>query len=283
MLKVFKDAFKISSDNLILFTPPLVFMMLVLLYFGTAEKYVNNTVLMLISGVVVLVATSIFMAGWFYMIMCAIFNFKNKIVYEKSSDTFTLLKQFIVGMGDYFKPCLAFSVVTVILFSVVIILSYYISLGLFGSSGVFLADFLKDFSSFVAFQAFLEDLTVNQLLIVYGWSAIFSVTMFVYSLLTLFWPAEIFYNTKNVFVALKNSAKILIKRPQIVLLFLIIIILNNILMALNILSLINPFVLLFMTLVYVYFIVYIFVLLFVYYEQKIQSNSNSSTDSNWQE
>ena len=39
MLKVFRDAFKISFDNLILFTPPLVFMMLVLLYFGMAEKY----------------------------------------------------------------------------------------------------------------------------------------------------------------------------------------------------------------------------------------------------
>lgn len=279
MLKVFKDAFKISFDNLILFTPPLIFMMLVLLYFGTAEIYMDNPITLIVSGGVLLVATSIFMAGWFYMIMCAIFNFKNKIVYVKSSDTFTLLKQFIVGMGDFFKPCLGFSTLALILFSLVLIVAYYISLGIFGSSGVFLADFIKDFSSFMAFQSFLEDLTVNQLLIVYGWSAVFSVAMFVYSLFTLFWPAEIFYNTKNVLKALKNSAKILIKRPQIILLFLIIIVLNNVLMMFNILSLMNPFALLVMTLVYVYFIVYVFVLLFLYYEQKIQSNSNSSADS----
>lgn len=267
MLKVFRDAFKISFDNLILFTPPLVFMMLVLLYFGAAEKYMDNPITMVISGIVLLVGTSIFMAGWFYMIMCAIFNFKNKIVYEKSSDTFTLLKQFIVGIGDYFKPCLGFSTLALILFSLVLILSYYISLGLFGSSGVFLADFIKDFSSFMAFQSFLEDLTVNQLLIVYGWSAIFSLTMFIYSLFTLFWPAEIFYNTKNVLKALRNSVKILFKKPQIILLFLIIIVLNNILMMFNVLSLMNPLALLFMTLIYVYFIVYIFVLLFLYYEK----------------
>ena len=279
MLKVFKDAFKISFDNLILFTPPLIFMMLVLLYFGTAEIYMDNPITLIVSGGVLLVATSIFMAGWFYMIMCAIFNFKNKIVYVKSSDTFTLLKQFIVGMGDFFKPCLGFSTLALILFNLVLIVAYYISLGVFGSSGVFLADFIKDFSSFMAFQSFLEDLTVNQLLIVYGWSAVFSIAMFVYSLFTLFWPAEIFYNTKNVLKALKNSAKILIKRPQIILLFLIIIVLNNVLMMFNILSLISPIALLFMTLVYVYFIVYVFVLLFLYYEQKIQSNSNSSADS----
>lgn len=259
MLKVFRDAFKISFDNLILFTPLLVFTMLVLLYFGAAEKYMDNPITMVISGIVLLVGTSIFMAGWFYMIMCAIFNFKNKIVYEKSSDTFTLLKQFIVGMGDYFKPCLGFSTLALILFSLVLILSYYISLGLFGSSGVFLADFIKDFSSFMAFQSFLEDLTVNQLLIVYGWSAIFSLTMFIYSLFTLFWPAEIFYNTKNVLKALRNSVKILFKKPQIILLFLIIIVLNNILMMFNVLSLMNPLALLFMTL--------IFVLLFLYYEK----------------
>jgi len=279
MLKVFKDAFKISFDNLILFTPPLIFMMLVLLYFGMAEKYMNNGFSLVVTVIVLLVATSIFMAGWFYMIMCAIFNFKNKIVYVKSSDTFTLLKQFIVGMGDFFKPCLGFSTLALILFNLVLIVAYYISLGIFGSSGVFLADFIKDFSSFMAFQSFLEDLTVNQLLIVYGWSAVFSIAMFVYSLFTLFWPAEIFYNTKNVLKALKNSAKILIKRPQIILLFLIIIVLNNVLMMFNILSLISPIALLFMTLVYVYFIVYVFVLLFLYYEQKIQSNSNSSADS----
>ena len=265
MLKVFRDAFKISFDNLILFTPPLVFMMLVLLYFGMAEKYMENTFSLILTAVVILVATSIFMAGWFYMIMCAIFNFKNKIVYEKSSDTFTLLKQFIVGLGDYFKPCLLFSILTALLFSIVLVI----------------AEFLKDFSSFAAFQAFLEDLTINQIRIVYGWSAIFTITMFLYSLLTLFWPAEIFYNKKNVFKALKSSVLILFKKPQIIGLFLLIIILNNILMMLNILSLMNPFALLFMTLVYVYFIVYIFVLLFLYYEQKIQSNSNSSTDSNW--
>lgn len=281
MLKVFRDAFKISFDNLILFTPPLVFMMLVLLYFGMAEKYMENTFSLILTAVVILVATSIFMAGWFYMIMCAIFNFKNKIVYEKSSDTFTLLKQFIVGLGDYFKPCLLFSILTALLFSIVLVISYYISLGLFGSSGIFIAEFLKDFSSFAAFLAFLEDLTINQIRIVYGWSAIFTITMFLYSLLTLFWPAEIFYNKKNVFKALKSSVLILFKKPQIIGLFLLIIILNNILMMLNILSLMNPFALLFMTLVYVYFIVYIFVLLFLYYEQKIQSNSNSSTDSNW--
>ena len=281
MLKVFRDAFKISFDNLILFTPPLVFMMLVLLYFGMAEKYMENTFSLILTAVVILVATSIFMAGWFYMIMCAIFNFKNKIVYEKSSDTFTLLKQFIVGLGDYFKPCLLFSILTALLFSIVLVISYYISLGLFGSSGIFIAEFLKDFSSFAAFQAFLEDLTINQIRIVYGCSAICTITMFLYSLLTLFMPAEIFYNKKNVFKALKSSVLILFKKPQIIGLFLLIIILNNILMMLNILSLMNPFALLFMTLVYVYFIVYIFVLLFLYYEQKIQSNSNSSTDSNW--
>lgn len=283
MLKVFRDAFKVSFDNLILFTPPLLFMMLTLLYFGTVENYLSNKASLVVSTIVLLCLTSVFMAGWFYMIMCAIFNFRNKIVYETSSDTFTLLKQFIIGVSDYIKPCLEFSVLTGILFCTVLVVSYYVSLGLFGSSGIFIAEFVKDFSSFAAFQAFIEDLTVNQIRILYGWSVVFTITMFVYSVMTLFWLPEIFYNKKNVFSALKSSIMILFKRPQIILLFLLIIILNNVFMMLNILSLMNPFTILLMTLVYLYFIVYVFVLLFLYYEQKIQGYSNSSADSNGQE
>lgn len=283
MLKVFRDAFKVSFDNLILFTPPLLFMMLTLLYFGTVENYLSNKASLVVSTIVLLCLTSVFMAGWFYMIMCAIFNFRNKIVYETSSDTFTLLKQFIIGVSDYIKPCLEFSVLTGILFCAVLVVSYYVSLGLFGSSGIFIAEFVKDFSSFAAFQAFIEDLTVNQIRILYGWSVVFTITMFVYSVMTMFWLPEIFYNKKNVFSALKSSIMILFKRPQIILLFLLIIILNNVFMMFNILSLMNPFTILLMTLVYLYFIVYVFVLLFLYYEQKIQGYSNSSADSNGQE
>lgn len=283
MLKVFRDAFKVSFDNLILFTPPLLFMMLTLLYFGTVENYLSNKASLVVSTIVLLCLTSVFMAGWFYMIMCAIFNFRNKIVYETSSDTFTLLKQFIIGVSDYIKPCLEFSVLTGILFCTVLVVSYYVSLGLFGSSGIIIAEFVKDFSSFAAFQAFIEDLTVNQIRILYGWSVVFTITMFVYSVMTLFWLPEIFYNKKNVFSALKSSIMILFKRPQIILLFLLIIILNNVFMMFNILSLMNPFTILLMTLVYLYFIVYVFVLLFLYYEQKIQGYSNSSADSNGQE
>ena len=42
MLRIFKDSFKITSDNLILSTPPLLFTALILFYTVLAERNVKN-------------------------------------------------------------------------------------------------------------------------------------------------------------------------------------------------------------------------------------------------
>lgn len=280
MISELKKAFQISFDNLILSTPPLVFIIFNLVYFSLAQNSVKTHYSAILYLVILILTISFFISGWAYMVIVSIFNYKNGISYSKSSDSFKLLKEFPVGVSDYFKKSLTLTVVSLFLWNIVLYSCFLFNMKVFGDLEISIPKLIDSFSSLIALQNFCEHLTQTQILQLTGWTITTIICIVTFGLFTILWPLEIFYKRKKVLDALFVSAKKVSTQPKFILLYLIICFINLIFIFLNIISFVNPIASFFMTLTYFYFIVYIFVLLFLYYEDKIQSYSNSSTDSN---
>ncbi len=282
MIKVFKDAFKVSSENIVLATPLLVFLLLINIYLIVAKDAVKVLPSALLFFLTLLLMISAFMSGWFYMIKTAIYNFKNKVLHREN-ETFKLINEFPVGIADYMGPYIGLSIAFLIFGDIVLVSVYYIGLNLIGSIGVTSSQFISATEAPVAMQALIDSMTKTQVLKLNYWYFLIMFSLQIFSLFTMFWPVELLYSTKNPIKALFYSVKRIFQRPQSILLFIVISVLNVIMMILNYISMFNPISYFVMTLIYFYFIVYIFVLLFLYYEEKIKGNSNSIADSNGQE
>ncbi len=282
MIKIFKDAFKISSENIVLATPLLVFLLLINIYLIVAKDAVKVLPSALLFFLTLLLMVSAFMSGWFYMIKTAIHNFKNKTPH-KENETFKLMNEFPVGIADYIGSYIGLSIAFLILGDIVLVSIYYLGLNLIGDIGINSAQFISATEAPVAMQALLDSMTKTQLMKLNCWYFLIMISLQIFSLLTMFWPIEILYSTKNPIKALFYAVKRVILKPQSILLFILISILNVVMMIMNYVSMFNPISYFVMTLVYFYFIVYIFVLLFLYYEEKIKGNSNSITDGDGQE
>ena len=282
MIKVFTDAFKVSSENIVLATPLLVFLLLINIYLIVAKDAVKVLPSALLFFLTLLLMISAFMSGWFYMIKTAIYNFKNKVLHREN-ETFKLINEFPVGIADYMGPYIGLSIAFLIFGDIVLVSVYYIGLNLIGSIGVTSSQFISATEAPVAMQALIDSMTKTQVLKLNYWYFLIMFSLQIFSLFTMFWPVELLYSTKNPIKALFYSVKRIFQRPQSILLFIVISVLNVIMMILNYISMFNPISYFVMTLIYFYFIVYIFVLLFLYYEEKIKGNSNSIADSNGQE
>ena len=282
MIKVFKDAFKVSSENIVLATPLLVFLLLINIYLIVAKDAVKVLPSALLFFLTLLLMISAFMSGWFYMIKTAIYNFKNKVLHREN-ETFKLINEFPVGIADYMGPYIGLSIAFLIFGDIVLVSVYYIGLNLIGSIGVTSSQFISATEAPVAMQALIDSMTKTQVLKLNYWYFLIMFSLQIFSLFTMFWPVELLYSTKNPIKALFYSVKRIFQRPQSILLFIVISVLNVIMMILNYISMFNPISYFVMTLIYFYFIVYIFVLLFLYYEEKIKGNRNSISDSDRQE
>lgn len=281
MIKIFKDAFKISYNNIIMATPLLLFLLMLNVYLIIAKNAVKALPSTVLFFVTLFLMVSAFLAGWLYMIKSAVEAYNN--VSDKEGEYTNLLKEFLVGIAEYIGPFLGFSILYLLLADIVFISVYNIGLKLIGSTGISFAHFIAATEAPVAMQALLESLTKAQLLKINYWYMLILGAVQLFSLLTMFWPIEILYSSKNPIFALFKSVIRIFTRPQIILLFIGLNFLNIVLMIFNYITMFNPITYFIMTLVYFYFIVYIFVLLFLYYEEKIKGNSDSITDSDGQE
>lgn len=262
MLKIFKEAFKISYNNIIIATPLLLFLLILNVYLIIAKNAVKALPSTMLFFATLFLMVSAFLAGWLYMIKIAVDNHVNNPEREKKYGSFELIKEFPVGIAEYIKSYLGFSILYLLIADIT---------------------FVSATEAPVAMQALLQSLTKVQLLKINYWYLLVMSSIQLFTLLTMFWPIELMNSTKNPLVALFKSITIIFKKPQVILLFIGINILNLFLTLLNYLAIFNPITYFIVTLIFFYFIVYIFVLLFLYYDKKIKSNRNSITDSNGQE
>lgn len=284
MLKIFKDAFKISYDNFMLLSPPLLFSALILLYSVFAERNVKSLFGECIFLLVMLLMFSVLISGWGYMIKLAVNKqTESKDKKNKDVEALKLINEFPTGVGEYFTPGLFYVIGTIFLFFLVIACAYGICLKFIGSVGIDFMTYIKGVISFSSLKTIMAAMNKEQFIRFSNWTLVTGIFTMIFALFTMFWPVEIFYKTKNVLKALYYSILDVFTKPQIIIIFLTVIITNSVLSVINVIALKNIFLLFVVTLFYFYFIVYVFVLLFLYYERKIQSNSNSISDSNGKE
>ncbi len=279
MKKIFKNAFRIVCSNLALATPLLVFLLLLNVYLIISKDAVRAIPSAVLFYLTLFLMISAFMAGWFNMIKVAVVNFK-KNEQKVINEPFYLMKEFPAGIADYILSYMGLTLLFLLFADILIMSIYHLGMYFIGDIGVSIREFLSATASPIEIQSLIESLSKEQLLKINYWYfyIMFSVQLFM--LLIMFWGIELMHSTKDALMAFFYSIGRLFSRPQSILLFICISVLNYIVMIFNYISMFNPFTYFVMTVIYFYFVVYIFVLLFLYYEEKIKSNSDSGTNSN---
>src|SRR5574344_1776245 len=108
MIKYFRNAFKITNDNIILTVPLVLCLLFLSIYLGFAKTTPDNVFAIVLLIITVLLVFAAFWAGWLYMIKKAVDLNKKEFYIEedKSKASFDLIKEFPVGVGEFFLPAL---------------------------------------------------------------------------------------------------------------------------------------------------------------------------------
>lgn len=271
MFKLFKDAIKVTNDNIILATPLILFMWILSLYVGFSKMSVNSLPILLLSCITVVCMTAAFFGGWFYMVKKAIKLSKETFVLEsdKARETFNLIKKIPAGIGKYFWSFLGLILLSIFILSVVMPLVMKLSLLIVGPLGLDTSLMKDAVSSADGMKAFIDSLSSEQIIKLFKIELIFVGFSAIFSYLFMLWIPEIIYSTKNPFMAIfKSIAKVFKKPWKLLKLFIFTWVLNLVLSFANTFSIINPIIYFIMMVLYFYFIVYLVVLLFLYYDRE---------------
>jgi len=273
MLKLYKDTIKITNDNIILATPLILFMWLLSLYLSFAKNAITSTPTLILSFITTIFMAAAFFAGWFYMVKKAVKLSKQMFVLDsdKAKATFNLIKTIPSGIGKYFLSFIGLILISVTIFSIVGILTFKLGLLLIGEIGLDAMQIKAALTNTVDMKAFLDSLTLEQLIKLNNWNLlILSITSFL-SFLFMLWIPEIVYKTRNPFMALINSIGKIFRKPwKAIKLFIFITVLNFILSLLNTFSFFNPLTYFILLVLYFYFLVYLVVLIFTYYDREFE-------------
>ena len=172
MLKLFKNTIEITNNNIILATPLIVFMWILSLYLGFSKMSVNSLPLLFLSFVTVILMTSAFFAGWFYMIKQAIDLSKQVFLLDEDRNKaiFNLLKTIPSGIGQYFLSFLGLILISLIIISIVGFLSYQAGMMLIGNLDLDVVQLKNVLYSTSDMKLFLDSLTFEQLMKLNNWN-----------------------------------------------------------------------------------------------------------------
>lgn len=271
MGKLFKDAITITNDNIIIVFPLILFMWIFTLYITFSRQTVNTLPILLLSTVTVLVMAGAFLAGWFYMIKKAVKLSKQVFVLDtdRARATFNLLRTIPAGIGKYFLSYLGMLLIFAIIVGALGSGVYQIGVYFIGNLDLNPEQLKNVLSSAADMKAFLDSLSLEQLMKLNNWNLLFLGSTTILSFLLLLWVPEIVFSKRNPFVALVNSVKKIFKKfGKSLKLFIYISVLNFVLSFINTFSMLNPILYFIMTVVYFYFLVYVVMLIFLYYDRE---------------
>lgn len=294
MIKYFGKAFKVTNENIILTTPLVLFLFLLSLYLGVAQKAPVNNASVILLSFTILFMLSAFFAGWFFMVKRAIDLEKLEFVADedKAKASFALLKEIPIGIGEYFIPFIGALILYSVIFLVLLFAAFKFGMHFIGNIGLSLDQLKLAFNSPEAMKHLVSTLSTAQLTKLNSWNFLFLSIVSFFSFITMFWSVQIVSGTKNPILGFVKSINFLFKNfLGSVVLFVYISIINFVVSLINAFSTINPIVYFISMIIYFYFLVYIVVLIFLYYDrqsnktlgEKIQSNSDSGSDSIGQE
>lgn len=233
---------------------------------------------------------SSFISGWLFMVKKAVELDKQKfsVEEEKAKASLRLLKEFTVGVGEYFLPFTLGLIFYTALILLMLYAAYQIGLHFIGNIGISILGLKAALNSPPAMKSLISSLSTEQLTKLNLWNLLFLITMALFSFITMFWSAHIIIKNKNPLIAFYQSIKYIFKNILAsFVLFLYISFVNFVVSLINTTATINPLLYFLSMIIYFYFVVYVVVLVFLYYdsennkpiEQKAENNCNSGTDS----
>ena len=207
MLKLFKNAFRLTNEGIILATPLILFIWLITIYL-TFAKGVVDTLPEAVSAIITLLCMiGAFCAGWFYMVKKSIDLSQKEFILDvdRAKELLNLFKKIPAGIGKYFLPFIGMSLIMLVIFAVFAIGIYKIGMSFIGSID-FTAEQIKSaMASPQDMKLFLDSLSLDQLYKLGTWNMLFLAASTLMSFLLMLWVPEIIYNTSNPLLALFKS------------------------------------------------------------------------------
>lgn len=276
MFEVIKKSLVITKDNPIL-TLGFVIYFIILSLVLKKLAVLQASALIMIALFAVILLNACFFAGWFQMVKFSIKNSKKhyESEEEKFLDIINLRKDFFEAIPSYILSVISIIVLYYLLFTLWIYLNIHIAEKFIGKIDFLLADMKNLTQTNELALEYLKSLPNEKLNILYGWQMLFTVSIGLFSALTIFWPAALYYGrNKNPFLAFWNSITAVFRKPLGVIgLNIFIAFLIMILMPLGGIASLNPITSFIYLVLSIYFFVFLVVLIFNYYaENLIPSN-----------
>lgn len=271
MLKILKQSFFILKQNIII-TQPLIIFLLILTFLITPLQSLkqSNWIFLIIINLALL--TVAFISGWFGMIKQTIFNHKLQLTDKQTS--LELLKKFFPSVGEYFLPTCLAGIVFIIINFIFAFATIKIGNYLFSDISVFIQMLQSTTKPIAEQKAFLEALSSGDLLLLNKWILFFIFSYFLTNILLLFYPAILFFKTKNPFKIAFYSVLCVFKKPLFAIgLCINLHIISFIVSAFSIIGNLNfilSMISLFITLI---FMTYYIVVIFLSYEEMYNSDN----------
>lgn len=198
MLRIIKESFNITNNNLNLATPLIIFSLLSSLYLIFSAS--NNVGAMVFTIILLILMLSSFLSGWFYMVTQTIKN------YDNNTQTVSLA-DFATGVGEYFLNVLCMLLNMIFLFLIISIVSFVIGKHFIGHLGITSIQLVNALSSVETTKQFVLSLTDEQILKLNLWNTLIFVDSIIYYLLILFYATTLFFKQKNPYFAFVISIK----------------------------------------------------------------------------
>lgn len=271
MFKIIKESFRITNDNIILATPLIFFSIISSLYLMFSSG--GNKLSLIFSAILFFLMLGAFVSGWFMMI--------TKAVKEQSIEDKALIAEFPAGVGEYFLTIVCMIIKVFIVSIIIMILIILAGKKFIGDTGITYSQIVSATANIETMKAFADSLTNEQLLKINAWNTLLFFGIIFNNFILMFYPAAIFFKTKNPFKAFFVSIKDIFSRKffKNIGLFLLIFIVYMIISTVSALFGKNIIVHFFITLINFYYITFVAVLVFNYYYSnfaKIGSNIDAT-------
>lgn len=269
----FIKAFSLAN-NLMVLTILMLSIFIITIYMIISAQLGITT---LISLIVIILLSSAFAAGFFYLIKTITnFSVENK-TFEKN-DIKKTFELFYTGIGKHYLSFVGIFILFFILASIVIIGTVlFVDKFLFPLSS--LGDSLPNFFAILAYpsqtDSLLQSLDDNQKMLLRTWSRSFLLSTQTFTFLIMLWIPEVMYSGKNVLISLFGSVKKLFSDfPNAICLYLTIMLLNYIIAILTVLGGGHTVVLFLLNILSLYILIYNFYAIFLYYRAKFEIENN---------
>jgi len=260
MLKTIKNTFVLINKNLWLLFLFMTICYLGIVYFSILKASANSIAALLFGFLTLLLIAVAGIAGFFGTLRSTVEKVENPI------------KCFTKSVGEYFLSSVGilfiYSIISFLIFITVVVTGTKI-IGMFSFS---LDDLAKAFESVEALTAFQNNISEADLLKLSQWHLLYIAITSIVTFLFIHWIPEVFFKTKNPFVALYEALKKMfynaLKTFQ---LFLTVVVFNMIFSIIVAFLLLVPQLEIFVYFIYFYGLLFIVTLIFEFYNENFVS------------